>query len=604
MASLITKWKKGNPYIYWVRSARVNGKPRIVEQVYLGPRAKVMQQIYEHFTADKKEQMPELKRVSVKEFGASALFYSVACELGLIELIDAVVSQPPPAKRTSLSVGAYLVIAAINRAIYPTSKRAISEWYPSSVLSRLVVASKEELSSQRFWDHMDMVELTHIESIQKELLKRTGNLFALDESFLIYDTTNYYTFISTFNSRCSLAQRGRNKQKRSDKRQISLALVTDEQNGFPLYHTCYEGNLTDVMSLVPILASLGVQFSTESPSIEKSKRVCPTIILDKGNVSKENLQAILNSSFSFIVAIPKNWVSNLYNIPLSDFKSLSISDLSAPACAGRCNGGSRSNHFPQAETKRVKVYEAEKTSLEAKLGIKGKVLIAFSPTFYRKQVRTLDLLQKKAEQKLLNLSAAVKKEKRTEKSVKTEIKNILRHDYLKDFCEYNLTTEQGKVVSLTWQWDQKKKVQIKHKNYGKTVLYTNRRDISDARIVKAYRSQAKLEQVFRISKSRRPGLWWPAYHWTDSKIRVHALTCFLALVLIKVVLARLEKDSISISVENLIERLRQIQEAKIIYANGSTQQVIIERTEQQEELFLALKLDHLAKQMGNTLLNP
>ena len=56
MASLITKWKKGNPYIYWVRSARVNGKPRIVEQVYLGPRARVMQEIYEHFTADKKEQ--------------------------------------------------------------------------------------------------------------------------------------------------------------------------------------------------------------------------------------------------------------------------------------------------------------------------------------------------------------------------------------------------------------------------------------------------------------------------------------------------------------------------------------------------------------------
>lgn len=587
MASLITKWKKGNPYIYWVRSARVNGKPRIVEQVYLGPRARVMQQIYEHFTADKKEQMPELKRVSVKEFGASALFYCIARELGLIELIDAYVSQP--ANCTSLSVGAYLVIAAINRAIYPTSKRAISEWYHSSVLSRQIVATKEELSSQRFWDHMDMVEPTHIDLIQKDLLKRVRNLFGLDESFLIYDTSNYYTFISTFNSRCCLAQRGRNKQKRDSLRQISLAVVTDEQNGFPLYHTCYEGNLTDVMSLQPILAELGVQFSTDSPSTEMPNRICPTIILDKGSVSKENLKAILNSSFSFIAAIPKNWVKNLYNIPLSDFKPLSISDLSA--------GGA------QAETKRVKVYSAENSSLDNKLGIKGKVLIVFSPTFYRKQVRTLFLLQKKAEEKLENLAASIKKKKRTEKSVKTEIKNILRHDYLKDFCQYKLTTEKGKIVSLQWNWDQKKKVAIKHRHYGKTVIYTNRRDIGDARIVNAYRSQAKLEQVFRISKSRRPGLWWPAYHWTDSKLRVHALTCFLALVLIKAVLMRLEKEKISIGVENLIERLRQIQEAKIIYANGSTQQVIVERTEEQEELFRALKLDNLAKQMGNTVLN-
>jgi len=577
MASLITKWKKGNPYLYWVRSARVNGKPRIVEQVYLGPRDRVMQEIYEHFTADKKEQMPELKRVSVIEFGASALFYSVACELGLIELIDAVAGQP--ANCTSLSVGQYLVIASINRAIYPTSKRAISEWYYSSVLSREIVVTKEELSSQRFWDHMDMVEENHIDLIQKELLKRTRNLFALDASFLIYDTSNYYTFISTFNSRCCLAQRGRNKQKRADKRQISLALVTDEENGFPLYHTCYEGNLTDVMAFGPLFTSIGRQFTTDSPPLDKN--VSPTIILDKGNVSKENLLTILNASFSFIAAIPKNWVKNLYNIPLADFKALSIS-----------------------EAKRVKVYDAENSSLDNKLGIKGKALIVFSPTFYRKQVRTLDLLQKKAEEKLLNLAASFKEEKRTPKPVKTEIKNLLRHDYLKDFCQYNLTTEDGKVVSLQWKWDQKKKVAIKHFHYGKTVIYTNRLDISDARIVNAYRSQAKLEQVFRVSKSRRPGLWWPAYHWTDSKIRVHALTCFLALVLIKVVSMRLEKEEISISVENLIERLRQIQEAKIIYANGSTQQVIVERTEEQEELFLALKLDHLAKQMGNTILNP
>src|SRR6266446_9860000 len=37
MSSLVTKWKKNKPYLYWVRSARVEGKPRIVEQIYLGP---------------------------------------------------------------------------------------------------------------------------------------------------------------------------------------------------------------------------------------------------------------------------------------------------------------------------------------------------------------------------------------------------------------------------------------------------------------------------------------------------------------------------------------------------------------------------------------
>ncbi|MFQ5885278.1 MAG: transposase, partial [Thermoplasmata archaeon] len=158
MPSLITKWKKGNPYMYWVRSARVDGQPRIVEQVYLGPRNRVMQQIHDSFTAGSKEKTPELKRVQIKEFGASALLYSLADELGLVELINAYV--PQPTRRTVLSVGHYLVIAAINRAICPKSKRAFSEWYDSTVLCRLIPATKEELSSQRFWDHMDMVEPT------------------------------------------------------------------------------------------------------------------------------------------------------------------------------------------------------------------------------------------------------------------------------------------------------------------------------------------------------------------------------------------------------------------------------------------------------------
>ena len=187
--------------------------------------------------------------------------------------------------------------------------------------------------------------------------------------------------------------------------------------------------------------------------------------------------------------------------------------------------------------------------------------------------------------------------------MRNEIEKLLRHDKLKQFFSYTLTMDNGKVVQLQWKWDSQKKIALKHCHYGKTILYTDRMDLSDDRIVMAYRSQSKLEQVFRISKSRRPGLWWPAYHWTDSKLRVHALTCFLALVLLKIILLRLEEHHLSMGVEALIQRLRGIQEAKLIYVNGASQQVIVERTPQQEELFDALNLNELAEQLGNTVLN-
>jgi len=570
--------------MYWVRSARVNGQPRIVEQVYLGPRHRVMQQIHDSFTTksdESKEKTPELKRVQIKEFGASALLYSLANELGLVEIINAHV--PQPTRYTALSVGHYLVIAAINRAVCPKSKNAFAEWYSSTVLCRLIPATKEELSSQRFWDHMDMVEPTHIEMIQKALLEKSCNLFAIDKKFLIYDTTNYYTFISTFNARASLPQRGRNKQKRSDLRQISLAVVTDEENGFPLYHSCYQGNLTDVMAFQPFLESMMRQFQTQDTKNEAAFH--STIILDKGNVSAENLKAIKKQSLSFITAIPANWMKKLYNIPLKDYQPLFVSDDTSMV------------------TPRVKAYCVENTPLNTKLGIKGKAVIVFSPTFYCKQVRTLDMLQHKAEAKLQQLASSLLEKRRTEKPVRSEIEKLLRHDRLKQFFSYTLTMDNGKVAHLQWKWDSQNKIALKHRHYGKTILYTDRMDLSDGRIAMAYRSQWKLEQVFRISKSRRPGLWWPAYHWTDSKLRVHALTCFLALVLLKIILLRLEKHHLSMGVEALIQRLRGIQEAKLIYVDGASQQVIAERTQQQEELFDALNLNELAEQLGNTVLN-
>jgi transposase len=578
MPSLITKWKKGRPYLYWVRSAWRNGHSRIVEQSYLGPRDRVIEQIRAQFTSSPHtEELPPLHTVQTREFGASALFYSLAQELGLIELIDAHVPPAPPRRRTSLSVGHYLVLAALNRVAWPKSKRAFAEWYQDTVLARLVPASRDELSSQRFWDHMNLFEQEHFAPIQRELLRRIQQRFFLGEQFLVYDTTNYYTFIHTFNSRPSLPQRGKNKQKRTDLRQISLALVVDEERGLPLYYRCYEGHVTDVVALSTSLQEMLGHFLPQSASARL------TLVLDKGNVSRDNFKALLQAHFSFLAAIPAGWVRPLYQVSLMEYQPLTLPD-------GR----------------RIKVYCQPNKRLG---GILGKLLVSFSPRFYRSQVRTLDLLQRKAQQQLLQLHASIqqaveRKRPRTEKAVRQEVTQVVRLDRLKDFFSFTLRVDQGKVQELRWQWDRRKKRQIKHHDLGKTVLFTDRQELDPRRMVIAYRSQAKVEEMFRISKSRRPGLWWPAYHWTDSKLSVHALYCFVALLLIRIVVLRLQERNLSIGVELLTERLRGIQEALVIYANGAAQRVITERSPEQEELFLALHLRTLAEQLGNRVLNP
>jgi transposase len=473
-------------------------------------------------------------------------------------------------------VGHYLLLAALNRATWPKSKRAFAEWYQSTVLARMVPAATEELSSQRFWDHMDVLEAAHFAPLQEALLARIRTRFPLGERFLVYDTTNYYTFIHTFNSRPSLPQRGRNKQKRTDLRQVSLALVVDEEQGLPLYYRCYEGNTPDVVALGASLKGMLGPFCPQHASPHL------TLILDKGNVSRDNFTALSKAHFSFLAAIPAGWVRQRSQGSLKAYQPLALPD-------GR----------------RVKVSAQPQARL---VGIEGKLLVSFSPRLYRRQVRTLDRLQRKADQKLRTLQATIQEagarhRPRTEQAVRREMSRALRHDRLKDFCSPTLRLHHGAVEALSWAWDRRKKCAIKHATFGRTVLFTDRRELSDQRIVVAYRSQAKVEAMFRISKSRRPGLWWPAYHWTDSKLSVHALYCFLALLLIRIVVLRLQERHLALGVDLLLERLRGIQEALVVYANGTAQRVLTQRSPEQEELFVALNLRPLAEQLGNTVLN-
>jgi len=189
MASLVFKKSRGHSYAYWVRSARVNGKPRIVEQVYLGTKDRFLEELKLHFTRGKTPGPTPLKQLRVKEFGASAWLWHWAQNLELVEIVDRhvpgsawlwhwaqnlelveIVDRHVPGvdkkRRTPLSVGQYLLIAALNRAVQASSKRALyTDWYQDSVVSRLCPAQPGALTSQRFWDHMDQVEPDHIEAM-------------------------------------------------------------------------------------------------------------------------------------------------------------------------------------------------------------------------------------------------------------------------------------------------------------------------------------------------------------------------------------------------------------------------------------------------------
>ena len=82
MASLVKKIIRGRPYYYARVCKRVDGKPKIVSQTYLGRADKIIEKL----RAAPAPAQP-LEAV-VREFGASATLLSLARRLQLVEHID------------------------------------------------------------------------------------------------------------------------------------------------------------------------------------------------------------------------------------------------------------------------------------------------------------------------------------------------------------------------------------------------------------------------------------------------------------------------------------------------------------------------------------
>ncbi|MDY6909378.1 MAG: hypothetical protein SWC40_05475 [Thermodesulfobacteriota bacterium] len=127
---------------------------------------------------------------------------------------------------------------------------------------------------------------------------------------------NFYTFIDTFNVRCGIAKRGKNKQGRCNLRQISYALFCASDGHMPLYYDVYEGSRNDAREFPEILSRFQGFLS------ELSHGTCPvertTVIFGKGNNSKTNFALLDSLGVGFVGSVKLNEHKDLAEIPNND----------------------------------------------------------------------------------------------------------------------------------------------------------------------------------------------------------------------------------------------------------------------------------------------
>jgi hypothetical protein len=171
-------------YYYYSQWAWVGGRCRRLGQKYLGKPHDILHAV--------EGSGPTPTYAEVFHFGLSETLANECRRAQLIDKVDA----HCPKRQQGLSVGTYLAIAALNRAIAPLSKSAIFEWLATTTLRRhFPSASKTTLVSQRFWDHMERLDCDMTRMIWKDILGDVIAREALTVDAVCYDGTNFYTFI-------------------------------------------------------------------------------------------------------------------------------------------------------------------------------------------------------------------------------------------------------------------------------------------------------------------------------------------------------------------------------------------------------------------------
>jgi len=558
MPSLTKKIIRGRPYYYLRECQRVDGKPKIVWQQYLGSAADLVRRL----------AGPVPHKAVVREFGASAACVDFARQLDVAGIID---RHVPKRDSRGPSVGQYLLIAALNRCLAPRSKARLGAWFEQTVLPRLLHVRASQLSSQRFWDNMNRVDESAIASIERDLADGAVRHFGLDLRCLLFDATNFFTFVDSFNLRAKLPQRGNSKEGRANLRIIGLALLVTADGDVPLLHHCYAGNQHDATTFGNVIDDIARRCREMSDGVGDI-----TLVFDKGNNSEDNLASVGDAKIHFVGSL----------VPTQNQDLLAI-------------GRDQMHRLDKAQLPAVWAFRTRKTVF----GVERTVLVTFNRPLFQAQVKTLRREINKRRRKLEQLQAQLERsarksrgKKRTLEGTRKRLGVILASRHMKELFAASVTNDRRKLPKLAWRFDEQAWERLQRTLLGKTILFTDRGDWTDEQIVRGYRSQSHVESAFRGMKDPRCLTFRPAHHWTDQKLRVHALYCVIALMILSLLRRKLAQAQISVSLARMVERLADIREVAILFHDADApsphaRTVLSDIDAEQQKMVKVLDLD-------------
>lgn len=583
---IVSAKRNGKTYYSYIRTYRVKvdpnqqGKTRgtgqskvVTESYYLGTAENILEKLTHETPAE----------IYNKAFGLPCALWKMVQEIGLVDIVNRVVKQK---RERQVSLGEYIAIAALNQVGHTASKRGLGKWYESTVLPRITGISKEQLTSQHFWNAFDeivseqeldakkidegirpasklefeelerLLDDRHIEAIEDELWQVIAKKFSLSPDVMLYDGTNFYTFMDE-GTAANIPQRcGSNKQKRFDKRQIGLTLAVLRQWGIPIFHKIYGGQTNEQCLFPSAVATLVARYQKIAKSAKKL-----VLIFDQGSNSQDNFD-VLADKVHFIGSLSPSDYPSLSAIPLKKYE-----------------GEYRGEKY---HCQKLQAYQRD-----------ALVIITFSDQHQKKDRLAF---QKQLARGHKALNTKIKKESSSNlDELKQQILYALSSMKISgakasQYLELKDHVNGGGVRSLKVIC-KRAALAKKRLTFGKRIIFTDMLQEPPQSVLSQYQDKQVVEDDFKSLKDRQYVSFWPMYHWTDTKIRVHAFITVLALLLVKLVEFQVRSQGIQIGGKALVNELQDMTESLLVYNPKEAERKLCTLTTNQQEIFTALGLE-------------
>lgn len=413
--------------------------------------------------------------------------------------------------KRQIDVEALVRAMVFNRLCAPNSKLGVLRWLDTVAMP----AMPEKVEHHHLLRAMDAL-MDHADRVEGELAKQIRPLVDRNLTVVFYDLTTVRIH-GEGEVEEDLRAFGMNKETGGIARQFVMGVV-QTADGLPLMHTVHPGNVAETKTLQAMLATVLQRFPIE--------RVI--LVADRGLLSLDNIGALTElakeggRTLEFILAVP----ARRYGELVETFRGLAF-DADGLAEATFADHRLIVAHDPLRAAEQGDARRARITDLEA---------------MAEKMVSRLDAQ---------DAGATAKGRRASDRGAYSRFTRAVAEAEMTRFLKADLTADR-----FSWSVDEDAVAKAQLFD-GTLALITNTSDISPAEAVARYKGLADIERGFRVLKSDIEIA--PVHHRLPDRIRAHALICFLALTLYRVMRMRLKAKGHSASPKTALEILAKVQ---------------------------------------------